>query len=397
MRVSRAVALGTVGLCYAGALVGLGGACGGSSTSVPDAGASGDMCNRTVPCALPPSTPTSGMPTTQGHNYAVYDLYLGGTNANPNAWETYGYNLDNLVTTSKSTDVCTLAKGASVTAQVDGNEGIDNSFGENLWPILQTLVGMDSQDKINATIQAGHFTIMTYVTGFDDTAMSTASATGLSGVLLAGGNYADANGGTPPAWNTTTHWPIVPTLLTGCTPGGGCPAGTDPVASATIKFGNAYQADGTFVSGSPANVSLQLSIGGVPLTIDISSAVITFQPQGPGAVTNGIIAGTLVASDLVQRLQLAVGAIEPGLCSGTASVAVAQYVMQAADIVIDPTTGAVTNGPGVACNGISIGLGFDAKEIAAPTSADIEDGSPPSPNPCATPTADAGTTEAGGD
>jgi hypothetical protein len=42
----------------------------------------------------------------------------------------------------------------------------------------------------------------------------------------------------------------------------------------------------------------------------------------------------------------------------------------------------VSNSAGTACNGISIGLGFDATEIAAPTAADIEAVQPAAANPC---------------
>jgi hypothetical protein len=35
------------------------------------------------------------------------------------------------------------------------------------------------------------------------------------------------------------------------------------------------------------------------------------------------------------------------------------------------------------CNGISVGLGFDATEIALPTGADIAPMTPPGPDPCA--------------
>jgi hypothetical protein len=56
-------------------------------------------------------------------------------------WKSVGYNLDGKCTTVSSTDVCTLAPGAAKSTQVDGTSGIDNSYGENICPIWDTVLG----------------------------------------------------------------------------------------------------------------------------------------------------------------------------------------------------------------------------------------------------------------
>jgi len=392
MKLSSGLGLAAVGLCCAGVATMLGsfgcsssgsGSSGGSSSG---GGSGGDTCSSPgVQCTVQPSPPSGGAGSGKQHNYAVHTLYLGDTDrtgvTNPDAWKSYGYNLDNLVTTKTSTDVCTLAAGAAKTTQVDGNGGIDNSFGENILPIVITTAGSDAAARINTSIQSGSFTVMTVINGFDDTGAKT-NATGLTGVLLAGGSYAAAHDGGAPSWDTNTHWPIVPTLIAGCTPAAGC-GGTnpDPIGAATIKFPSAYQANGTFVNGSPASLSLNLSIGGQSLTVNISSALITFDPKQPGAVTNGTIAGTIVASDLVNQLQGVAGSISTSLCSGSAFNSIAQQILQAADIIID-SSGNVSNTAGTACNGISIGIGFEGTEIAIPVAADIEGPQTPKPSPC---------------
>jgi hypothetical protein len=229
---------------------------------------------------------------------------------------------------------------------------------------------------------------MMYVTGFLDQAGNTQSAVGLSGVLLPGGNYAVAHGGVAPSWDTSTHWPILPTFISGCSPTTGCPAGTDPVANAQIKFPAAYQAGGTFVNGTPGDIELPLSFifplgaGSTGAFIHVHSALITFQPKAPGSVTNGTIAGAVLTTDFVNALQSVAGQISTSLCSGSAFQSIAQQIEQASDIVVDPTSGAVSNTAGVSCNGISLGLGFEGTEIAAPTAADIEAPPVPSPDPC---------------
>ncbi|MGH7294515.1 MAG: hypothetical protein ACRELB_06275, partial [Polyangiaceae bacterium] len=339
-------------------------------------------------CSSPPQPPPgdAGPATkTTPREYALHTLYLGDTDRNgtasASAWKTYGYDLDGLTTTVSSTDACTLQPGAAKSTQVDGLGGIDNSFGENILPIILTTAGNNIDQTVNAGIAAGHPTNLVYTTGFDDTPGSTASATGLTGALLGGADYALAHGGAAPAWDLGTHWPVAPESLSGC-PGGVCPAGTDPIAAATQQLPHAYQSGGTFVSGSPASVTVGLSMNGTLLPLVVREAVVTFRPGGAGAVTGGTVAGVLSTTELVAALQRVAGAISTSLCSGSAFQSIAQQIEQASDIVYDPATGAVSNHAGVACNAISIGLGFDATEIAVSTPADVAGPTPPAPDPC---------------
>jgi hypothetical protein len=389
MRLSSAVGLGGIGLCFVGALVALGAGCSSSGSSGSNGGSGGDTCQSAgVQCTVQPAAPSGSMPTSATHNYAMYTLYLGDTDrtgvTNSTAWESYGYNLDNLVTTKSSTDVCTLAAGASKTTQVDGKGGIDNSFGENIMPILQML-DSSASTTLNTDISAGKFTIMTVVNGFDDSAGNTTSATGLSGVLLAGGDYTKLSmgrDGGPPGWDVNTHWPIISALLACGMNGATCPSGSDPISNALVKFPMAFQTGGEFVNGAPSQITLTLAVAGQMLSLKIDSAVISFKPSMPGAVTDGTIAGVLNTMDLVNGLMSIAGNF--GICGGTAFQSIAQQIETASDIILDDSTGAVTNTAGTACNAISIGLGFDSTEIALPASADIEAPSDAGiPNPCA--------------
>ncbi len=383
-----AAGLGTVGLM---AFAGVGGltACssssGGSSSGGSGSGGATDLCSGlpASACNEPPKAPTGGMMAgTAAHNYALHTLYLGDTDRSMNpsmtAWESFGYDLDGKVTTASSTDVCTLVAGSSKQVQVDGNGGIDNSFGSQIMPIIGTLDSTASA-TLNSAIQGGSFTIMTYVVGFDDSAGNKTTATGLTGVLLAGGKY-NADGGAP-AWDTTTVWPVIPDpglINNNCTSAGGCPAGTDPIKDAVIKFNGAFQTGGQFVSGAPNPLTLSLSIGGQSLSLDIASAVISFDPLMPGAVHNGTIAGVLDTSQLISGLMNVAGNISVSLCSGSAFQSIAMQIEQTSDIVLNGT--AVSNPKGTTCNAISIGLGFDSVEIAPPSV--IAPGSPPAPSKC---------------
>jgi hypothetical protein len=320
-----------------------------------------------------------GGPTTATakHNYAMSKLYLGnytrtGQHDTTNGWQSFGYDLDGLVTSRTSTDVCTLSAGAARDVQVDGVEGIDNSFGENILPILTAFANLDM--TVNTSIAEGRFTMMTYVTGLDDSNPAQ-TATGLSGVLLPGADYTLQDAG-PPAFNTGTNWPVDPTTLA-CGPSS-C-VGLDPVANATVKFPMAYITSGMFVNGTPSDVQLSLVVGGQTLDLVVHSAVVTFQVPSPGTVKNGTIAGVVRTDELLVAFQGVAGRISHSLCSAASFQSIALAIEQAADIILEPD-GTITNHAGSPCSGISIGIGFDATEIAPPTV--IAPPPPPSPDPC---------------
>jgi hypothetical protein len=376
MKLSHALTLLGVG---AGAL-GIGLATQGCSSSSSTGGTGPSTNGGTVPPAAP-SGPTTTVTTS--HAYALHTLYLGDQSTagvqSATAWENFGYNLDGLETKASDTNVCTLYSGAAKSAQVDGPGGVDNSFGENIVPILITVAGQNAATTINNSIDSGSFTVIFAVKGWDD-GNATQTATGLTGVLLAGSKFS----GTP-TFTTADHWPIDDSLVNPPQPG------TDPIGGANIKFGQAYVVGGEFVNGSPADVTVSLTISGHALALVVHQAIITWKNGGVGSITGGQIAGVLTTEDLVTSLMSVAGSISTSLCAGTAFQSIATQLDQASDILHNGT-----NTAGTACDGISIGLGFEAKEIAVPVAADVVAPPAPGPNPCDT---DAGTStgDDGGD
>ncbi len=67
------------------------------------------------------------------------------------AWKTIGFNLDGKVTTATSTDVCQLLSAAAPATQDDGQDGIDNSYGENICPIWDSLDMQACSTRISQT------------------------------------------------------------------------------------------------------------------------------------------------------------------------------------------------------------------------------------------------------
>src|ERR1019366_6220764 len=82
-----------------------------------------------------------------------------GDSPTADAWKQIGFNLDGKFTTATSTDVCQLVEGAKPAVQDDGQDGIDNSFGENLWPILDTTAGGAASQTYVVTDPSGSGTL----------------------------------------------------------------------------------------------------------------------------------------------------------------------------------------------------------------------------------------------
>ena len=335
--------------------------------------------------AVPPSLPSGAQATTStaDHNFALKALLLGdaprgSTAQSPTAWKKYGYNIDGKISTASSTDLCTPAQGAQKSlVYTDGDNGIDNSFGENILPIILNTAGADATAKINQSITQGAFTIEIQIKGLSDDPKQTNS--GLTGFLNAAGHFSDA--GTPPTFSTSDNWPVLNTLLTNP---------QDP-SSSKISFPNAYVVNGTWVNGPFGSASndivIAISLSGVSLSLTVHKAILTFDHTSAAVADNGTIAGVINTEELITGLKAVAGRISTQLCSGSAFDGIAQQIRQASDILSDGT-----NSAGKPCDGISIGLGFTAAQIAPQTQA-VDPGSATSPDPCA---GDGGTTGDGG-
>lgn len=361
-------------------------ACSSSDSTTPatDAGATSDTgaaATDSGTSIVAPGKPSAPATTsTAEHNFAIHQLFMGNASRtvdqatqDPNAWKSYGYNVDGKITGKGATDVCQRAPGASAQSQVDGPGGIDNSFGQTILPILLTFSG-DAAKKINDSIAAGGFTVMLDTVGLSDDPAQT--NTGLTGKLFAGTQFSNPDGGAPPTFTPADNWPVSAKSVNGL-----------DVAQPKIKFDDAYVANGTWVNGSPADVNLALGIQGVTLQITVHHAVITFAHSAPGKGTNGTIAGVITTEELIAGIQGVAGSIATSLCSGSTFATIAAQIRGASDILSDGT-----NSPDKPCDAISIGIGFNADEIGKPTKA-VEE--VPGPDKCAALNGDAGTGDGG--
>jgi hypothetical protein len=331
------------------------------------------------------ATWSGGAPVT----FAISQIFLGDVDRNFNAnapivfseggcgpsvagayysgdtsWKAYGYDLDHRITSKDSMDVCTLTVGAPRGNQTDGHNGNDNAWGAD----FVGLAGINVSTDESNIIQSGAWTLQIQIDG-----VPTSDVIGVHARVFTAASFP----GTP-TFDGTTDWPVLASsVVDGQTIAGG----------ALIEDDGAYVTGTTFVSAPSSDMPIALPIqldSGITMLLRVHHAVVTFSVSAsdPTTLTNGTIAGTLDTEELIATLAMVGHRVSPSLC-GAAFEGIAEQIRQLQDILLDGT-----NHDGVACNAISIGIGFNAKRIANPTT--VVPDPPPPVDPC-TVTLDAGT------
>lgn len=321
--------------------------------------------------ATPPSPPNGAPTTTQSvSTFAIDSIVLGDLNPTTGAvdntgWKLLGYDLDRKTTAKNSTDVCMSLFGAPPDVRVDGVEGRDNSFGDTVLPIVETMRGpicvfscadagplRSLTNDESAAIDQGGFTLQIQVTGLSDDPAQTAS--GLTAQVFTSGAF-DVSGVAFPAFDPMTSWPVQPESLND--------AGS--IASGAIAtFQQAYVSKGTFVAGTNELVTVPffVVIDGFSFTLRIHSAIITFDHTSSNHAQSGVIAGVLDVNELMGVFKHVLHDLSPTFCDDTLAMGITTQVAQGAEILVDRS-----NPPGVPCTGVSIGMGFHAFRVANPT------------------------------
>ncbi len=317
--------------------------CGGDSDN--GGGKATDQTGKTVPAE-------EGAPTaaTEERVFALNSISLGEADRagvkNKDAWKSYGYNLDGRITTvqgATSPDlerVCKRAQGAPATVHQDGDEGTDNTFGKEILKLLDPFTPTPSKSLTDAIV-AGDFTIMLKVVGLTDEPEQT--NTGLSGTLLVGGKFSEDDSKVP-TFTTADDWPYV----------------QDP----QVPISGAYINKGVFVNGTGgAQVKLSLSISGQSLSLTINKAIISFKHNpATKSLEEGTIAGVINTEEFVNGISAVAGRFSTDLCSGSTVEGIKGSIRQASDMLADGS-----QDPARSCDGISVGLGFTAKQVGKPT------------------------------
>jgi len=293
----------------------------------------------------------AGTPATSvTGTFALHDFFVGDTTrdgeTSPSAWKSFGRNIDGRVTDANSTDVCTLASGAPRANQADGEDGIDNAFGAVFVPNMRGDVGPAESVQMTQAMQAGKWSLQIQVTGLSNDPTQTST-----GLVARAFDAAPLDA--PPAFDDTTSWPVSSSSLTdGATIAGG----------ALATFPDATITNGVFDSGpSMGPLHFTLSTNGTVVPLVLHTPRITFTHAARTDAIDGTLSGVLDVQELLATVGAIASHISPQLC-GDGFYGIGAQISEAADILHDGT-----NAPGVPCDGISVGFGFDAKLIANPT------------------------------
>jgi len=242
--------------------------------------------------------------------------------------------------------------GASPLVQEEGPGGVQNSWGHNIVPLFALGFEPGFSTRINADIAYGGFTVLFALSQLGP----GASYDPLAAQIAVGGNL-----GSMPKFDGTDLWPVI--------------------AGAQASFPNGYVVGDMWVSGPGQPIVITLPSAGLVLNLAINHPVVTMLLDAAHQkATRGIISGVIQTSSLIQQLEIAVYP-EPTLCPDDSSESGLAPIAEASDILQDGT-----QDPTQTCDGISIGLGFDALPVQlGPTAPPL-----PQPFPCGDAGADGG-------
>jgi hypothetical protein len=316
-----------------------------SATSVTNATATGSTHSSTV--AIASSSSTGGnpvCPATTDTVFAIQELFFGDADVNgvpsPTAWEVFGFNIDGLVSTSTSTDVCQPANNASK-SQVypDGNNGNDNSFGKNIIPVI---LGVDPSlsTQGNLPIQTGVETVLIKLDALG-------AGTDQSNVVAK--IYDGASIGSVPKFDGSDCWPVTPSSLTTAT----------DVETAKIQFPASTLVANHWDSNGNVILTIPVAVMGYTLLLNLHDAHISMDLDAAHQhVVGGQIGGVIDTAELQNQFKQLAGSISQQLCTGAVVQSILNQIAQASDIMNDGT-----QDPALTCNGVSVGLGFKASRV----------------------------------
>ncbi|MCS6798122.1 MAG: hypothetical protein NZ898_06285 [Myxococcota bacterium] len=310
--------------------------------------ASSSTCERVVPPPRPDVSDDGSMEMV----FALRDVFLD----QGEAWRTTGFDLDGRCSYGAVPDVECRPPARGAPHVLDGEGGIDNSFGENLFPLVAvTLVGLEGQAR--AAQAAGDGTVVLRIRGYNGRADDPRVDVTLGFAVAA---TPGPGGGRPPAQpifgpegpRTADGQPLPPPQW----------AGEDffwvrddwfvmgDENRPLVRDDNAYVAGWRAVMALPERTELlfQSSAGSVVVRLTGGFAVGTLS-RDLARLEPAVVAGRWAITDILQTAETV------GICPGSPQYEILRNQLdRIADLRATPGTG----GPGVECNAISVGVRF---------------------------------------
>jgi hypothetical protein len=273
-----------------------------------------------------------------GTTLALTELRFGTDVAG--GWKKIGRNIDGLASTGMSTDVCQPnANGDPNFAYPDGDNGIDNSFGKSLLPLI-LFYSPEYPARVNQYLDEGTFNAMLKAYCLPPTGNARMVSKVFGGTPL----------GYPPAYDGTDEWPVAPELLSDL---------SDPESS-TLVFENSTVIDNVFDSapGEEFVLSIPLEFMDQTQTLKLSlhAAQLTLTLAEDRKSATGILSGVLNTEEAIEQVDKI--AWMAGLCDAKEYDSAVTLIRQMSDIMTDGT-----QDPNATCDGISFGVELDMREI----------------------------------
>jgi hypothetical protein len=329
-----------------------------------DASSTVDVPTMDVPSVDVPTNPTglrkvpsrpaaeSEGPDTEIVTFALRDVAL---NQDADRWRDIGLDLDDLESEPPVPEVECVPPNETADPELDGNDGIDNSFGNRLFPIVRlALPTLEEDSRTNQA--AGLGAILLRVSGWNGTrndprvsVLLSQSAAGTTAdpesVRFDGTTLVDDADGMPapmPAWDGDDHWfARDDTFLMA------------DEARPRVRDDNAYVSDGTFVMRLPDRVDILFFAGstaGVRVRLTDAYAFGELNEDFT-AIEVATVAGRWAVLDLLETGN------NIGICVGTPQRNIVEAQL---DTIADVRSTRGSGGPGVICDAISLGVTFRA-------------------------------------
>jgi hypothetical protein len=333
--------------------------------------------SRTRPSAARWATPcrhrgrrTAGSPTgartSQTFWVALRDVKLDQRRTNE--WANIGYNIDGRCTdvnNAATATECVPVEGRS--HEVDGNLGIDNSFGHNLFPLLDLAFDGLDERAIEAELW-GLGNPLIRIRGWNGTpndsrvqmlltqsVFATPSNAGAQPDIHVIGSAAflDEAGTMPaplPIWDGTDYfWGRDDTFAV--------PSASPDLDAATplVVDNNAYVANGILVTTVPDGTEIILVGDGLGTRVRLSGMIATaniaeLKLEDAESITV-TIAGRWGFNDLLRTAE------SVGVCPGSGQFNILRgQVASISDVLLDP----IPNNVGTQCDAVSLGITFEA-------------------------------------
>lgn len=319
-----------------------------------DAGSEDGRCVGRAPPSRPASADGESVPELV---FGLRDVVLNQESGNE--WADIGFNLDGHCTRSPlfASECRPVQEG--IRPKVDGNEGIDNVFGSDLFPLVEASVRGSLEETARAAQQAGVGLPVLRLRNWNGTPNDPrVDVTITQAVFTVPGStagppsveirdfepYVDDSPAPAPNWDGNDYvWARSDTFFA-----------SDPERPLVVDD-NAYVRDGQVVVDLPDRVELLFPADGVGVIVRLTGAVAVGRiSDDQRTLEDVVVAGRWSQLDLLRTAE------NVGVCMGSGEYNVLLLRLAA---IMDVRSAVGSGGPDVECDAISLGVKFTGHRL----------------------------------